>query len=99
VSRRYSLEELNPKIAVRDGVIVQVTFDCPEADGGCEGRHPIQTDPALACHWAVSGSTAADLTLEPSIRCAGACRWHGFVQAGRITFCADSKSGPEWDER
>ena len=97
--RRTSFFDLNPQTIESDGVLLAVSFDCPEADGGCHGRHRIPLDTRSACHWRVLDRNLATFTLDPSIRCSGACRWHGFIQGGRVTFCDDSKSGPDWSAR
>lgn len=80
-------------------------FDCP--DGGCGGRHTVPVTPDLAgavrpspqqngAVWSRSGGDGfSTLTLNPSIRCSGWCRWHGYIEEGRVTFCSDSQSGPE----
>lgn len=107
--RRYLLTELDPRWADHQdpdnadvpGVADAISFECPEAGGGCGGRHCVPFKPALdgsarATGWTRSGGGFATLTLTPSIQCRGACQWHGFIEEGRIKFCEDSKAGPDW---
>lgn len=80
-----------------------VFFECPEF-GGLESRctHTVPMTQALdgsvsdralekRLTWSRVGEDVADLTLAPSIRCSGYCRWHGYVKDGGFTFCDDSK--------
>lgn len=85
--RRYLVADLSPRWTETG-----VSFECPEANGGCGGRHAIPRD-----RWAVSADLAT-LTITPSIRCSGACRMHIFVTLGRIEFCEDSEAGPDWSK-
>lgn len=91
--RATRLTERDPRWVVNVGASGGrgVGFNCPEADGGCGGRHVIPFD-----RWKATGDTFETLTLDPSIKCGGACRWHGHIVNGAFTYCADSKSGPEW---
>ena len=96
--RRFKLTELDPHWVTNVGQSGGngISFECPEADGGCGGRHVIPFD--IWTPTTNGGATFETLTLTPSIRCSGACQWHGFIKNGKIEFCADSKSGPDWDE-
>lgn len=86
-------------------------FECPEAETadhiGCVQTIPValQLDgtpnPRQAAGrvtWNRDGDDLSTVTLTPSIRCSGACRWHGFVTCGRIEFCGDSQAGPDWSK-
>lgn len=109
--RKTRLLELNPRWANsrwRDGEAADaISFDCPEADGGCDGRHVIpvshRKDGTPAPHdvvrWRRIGDDFATMSLDQSVRCAGACRMHIQISNGRITFCEDSKSGPDWSDK
>jgi hypothetical protein len=86
VSRKFHLRDCDPRRTSDSGV----SFECPEADGGCQGRHAVPGD-----RWSVTG-TLPDMTIDPSVRCRGACQMHIVVTNGVITFADDSKSGPEF---
>ena len=103
MSRKTLLSECAPRWYSRDGGVHRhgVSFDCPEADGGCGGRHtiPTSTEPdgtTSPTTWGVSGNLP-NITLNPSIRCGGACRMHIQIRDGRVEFCPNSKSGPDWN--
>lgn len=72
---------------------------CFQENGGAKGTHSIRIDllgrgtPDEACNrnrkgepvrWGFSGKRLADLTLRPSILIEGGCRWHGFVEGGKV---------------
>lgn len=82
--RRTRISECNPRRVEGGGV----SFDCPEENGGCGGRHVVGKP------WQVTGQLPG-ITIKPSIRCAGACRMHVTVTRGEISFDVDSKSGPD----
>lgn len=61
--------------------LVGVTF----ADRGAtddQGSHNRKGEPS---RWQVSGTTFANLTLQPSIDLTPGCTWHGYVTNGAIT--------------
>ena len=103
MSRKTHLSQCAPEWVERevDGQLVRraITFACPEADGGCDGRHRIPVNGAAGeCSWRAHGELP-NVTLDPSVRCSGACRMHIQVSSGSITFCNDSKSGPDWSDK
>lgn len=73
---------------------VGVMMDCP---CGCESmmyvgfENPIggSLPPSLAsspeAKWKRTGDTIETLTLSPSIRRVGGCKWHGFIKNGQAT--------------
>lgn len=90
--RKQRIAECAPRWCEPSGV----SFECPEADGGCDGRHAIP-GAGPGAHWQISG-TLENVTIVPSIACRGACQIHIVVTDGRIEFCSDSKSGPDWSK-
>lgn len=99
MSRKDHLRDCAPEwVTGDDGVRRAITFACPEADGGCDGRHRIPINGYAACSWGASGEIP-NVTLTPSIRCSGACRMHINIIGGAIQFCPDSKSGPDWSAK
>lgn len=88
MSRKVRFADCDPRPVAGGGV----SFDCPEANGGCGGRHAIPGD-----KWRISGELES-VTITPSIRCRGACRMHIQITRGGIHFYGDSKRGPEWAE-
>lgn len=80
------MRECDPRRTTGNGV----SFECPESGGGCGSRHAISGN-----IWTVTGELP-DVTISPSIRCRGACQMHIQVSNGSISFCDDSKSGPDW---
>jgi hypothetical protein len=106
--RKTRLSELDPNwattyaIADRRGEPDAISFDCPEADGGCGSRHviPVTPDrggePALGMRWQRRGDDLAKMSITPSIRCGGCCTMHINIVGGEVQFCGDSKSGPDW---
>lgn len=109
MARKTRLIDCDPRWGVDGGarhVDRYITFDCPEGHDGC--RHVIPLTPALdgapqtspqrnGAQWARTGDTFETLTLTPSIRRipndAEDCAFHGFITAGQITFCGDSRAG------
>jgi hypothetical protein len=65
------------------GHIVEVSF-AGRGVADDQGSHDIDGRPS---RWSASGSSYADLTLQPSIDISrgGSCTWHGFVTAGIVT--------------
>lgn len=102
--RKTRLIDLDPQWVLWDGTDA-VQFDCPEANSGCEGRHTIPVAPqrdgspgsGKYTTWSRTGDDFASMSITPSIRCWGACQWHGHITSGAVTFCDDSKSGPDWE--
>lgn len=99
--RKHNLSECDPRWVTHDGVQrTGFSFECPESDGGCQGRHVVPTSsrPNGGATWEITGNLP-HITLTPSIACRGACRMHITIASGVINFCPDSKSGPDWSEK
>lgn len=69
-----------------------ITFDCP--CGKCGERPGIPfTNPISGgkdqsgVTWKRTGETIEDLSLTPSIRRMGGCKWHGFLTDGIFVEC------------
>lgn len=100
MSRKLHLRDCNPRWVSHDGVHrTGISFECPEANGGCEGRHVVPTTarPSGGAVWSLSGNLP-DVTITPSLACRGACQMHINITNGQIIFHDDSKSGPDWNK-
>jgi hypothetical protein len=98
------LVKLDPHWVEHEGKRCGVSFECPE-HGTHTGpnaycRQVVQFTPAIeGGHvaswqdnkhiWQRKGESFEALTLTPSVR--AGCGWHGFVTAGMVTSCGDSK--------
>ena len=101
--RKTHLRECSPRWISDDGVNrTGISFECPEADGGCGSRHAVPCGPRGpgdgGARWTMRGNLP-DITIDPSMACRGACRMHINVTNGQIIFHSDSKSGPDWSAK
>lgn len=73
-----------------------ITFDCPcGCDRGVfipfanplDGGAPWDPDEPRRARWQRTGDTFDALTLTPSIQRLDGCRWHGWLQDGRLVPC------------
>lgn len=91
---------LNPKLAaLPDRRGLGVLFMCPiheDCHVGVAFANPIDGFPPMenTKTWQRDGDTFETLTLSPSIKVLGGeggCQWHGFIKAGLLQTCGDSR--------